>query len=123
MRRASLIYIFILFSSIAHSQLNLARTWATYFGGNTFVITDSERDVYGNIYAIGTVTFNESSGYYSNFTTPGAHLNTLNGGKDGVIAKFSPDGELLWSTYLGTEADDVLYSIALDSSQNVYISG
>lgn len=123
MKTFKFICIFILFSSIAHAQMNLDRTWGTYFGGNTFVITNSERDTYGNIYAIGTVTFNESLGYYNSFTTPGAYQISLNGGKDGIIAKFSAEGELLWSTYLGTEGDDLLYCIALDSSQNVYVSG
>jgi uncharacterized protein (TIGR03437 family) len=43
---------------------------------------------------------------------------------DGFVAKFDPTGtQLLFSTYLGGGYDDAALSIAVDSSNNVYVGG
>lgn len=43
---------------------------------------------------------------------------------DAFVAKFDPTGsQLLYSTFLGGTSDDAALSIALDSSNNVYIGG
>jgi len=39
------------------------------------------------------------------------------------VAKFSPDGKLLWITYIGGACDDQGRGIAVDASGNVYIAG
>lgn len=43
---------------------------------------------------------------------------------DAFVAKLDPTGsQLLFSTFLGGSLDDVAYAVALDSSNNVYVSG
>jgi uncharacterized protein (TIGR03437 family) len=42
---------------------------------------------------------------------------------DAFVAKFSPAGALVFSTYLGGSLDDIGAAIALDSSGNIYVTG
>jgi hypothetical protein len=57
-------------------------------------------------------------------TTLGAYDTTLNGSKDAFIGKMSSDGSnLLYSTFLGSEGDEQVGSIDIDSQGNVYFTG
>jgi hypothetical protein len=74
--------------------------WGTYFGG----------DDYDAIYTIdcdaeGAVYFGGSTSSVSEIATPGAYQSTIVGINEGMVGKFSPDGELVWSTYFGTSSD------------------
>jgi hypothetical protein len=98
--------------------------WCTYLPANTdFVVNalvDSEEsistDASGNIYlAIDTDT-NEG------LATPGAY-QTSSDGESIVLAKFSPDGDLVWSTYVSGDGDEYQGIIAADPDGNVYLSG
>ena len=42
---------------------------------------------------------------------------------DAFITKLEPDGQLNWSTYIGGTNNDGGNSIALDSLNNIYITG
>ncbi len=110
--------------------------YATYLGGQkdeaaTAIAIDSS----GNAYVTGgTISANFP-------TTPGAYQTALRGlggqaGKpycgggsyfnsgDAFVAKLNPAGsQLVFSTYLGGALDDFALTIALDSSQNVYVGG
>ena len=44
-------------------------------------------------------------------------------GGDAFVAKFSPDGALVFSTFLGGSGSDVPSLIAVDAAGSVYISG
>lgn len=48
-----------------------------------------------------------------------------NGGNlDGCIIKFNKDiSKVLWSSYLGGASEDAIYSIAIDSEENIYLAG
>jgi len=47
-----------------------------------------------------------------------------NGLDDGIIFKFSSDGqELLYSTYFGGSGNDIVFDVALDSEGNIIITG
>ena len=88
--------------------------WATFHGG-----TGGERaralvvDPDGFAYVAGWTNSRD-------FPTLQPYDSTFNGGKtvgfggDAFLAKFSPDGVPLWSTYLGGERDDAAMGIALD---------
>lgn len=92
--------------------------WATYLGGGQ---NDSARDMTidaaGNLYMVG------STSSVNNIATTGAHQSTLNATNDALLAKFDGDGNRLWSTYFGGEADDFGQGVALDTFGNVFITG
>ena len=88
--------------------------WA--FGGNAF---DDARavavDHQGNLIVAGT---SFSAGWPS-----GGFDTTWGGEGDAYVAKFSPDGQHLWSTYLGGESDDGAAALAVDDEGYVYVAG
>ena len=55
--------------------------------------------------------------------TTGAAQTTYGGNTDAFIAKFSPDGTLLWCTYFGGSAYDYANALAVDSAGNVVVTG
>ena len=66
----------------------------------------------------------------TNFPTKNPLQAALKGARDVFVAKFSPDGASLYSTYLGGELSPTVgrdeeagYSIAVDALTNVYITG
>ncbi len=61
----------------------------------------------------------------SNFpTTPGAFQPTSGGGYDAFVTRLNASGSaLIYSTYLGGDNSDGGYAIALDASNNAYVTG
>ena len=95
-----------------------SRVWGTYFGGpGDDQGPELKIDGNGNIVLTGRT--NSTSGIASS----GAFQTNNAGGYDAFIAKFSSTGSILWSTYLGGSSDDYGYSTAIDSSNNIYITG
>jgi hypothetical protein len=94
-------------------------TFSTYFGGGEWEhARDVCADAQGNVYMVGG-TFSKDFP-----TTPGAYDRTYNGGKcDGFIAKFSPEGRLLWYTLIGGPYYDRIYAVELDPQGNVVVAG
>ncbi len=73
-------------------------------------------DHLGNVILAGST-------YSNDFPTKNAWDSTHNGANDGFIAKFNSTGSLLWSTYLGASEMDYCYGIAVDSQNNIVVSG
>ena len=48
---------------------------------------------------------------------------SINGGGDVFVAKLSPSGDHIWSTYLGGSGNDWGYGIAVETTGNVLVSG
>jgi hypothetical protein len=93
--------------------------YSTYIGGNdTEQLFSIQVDQYGCAYAGG---FTDSP----NFPMENAYNETFPGGDtSGVILKMDADGnELLYSTYIGSNNDDLIGAINLDSAGNVYAGG
>ncbi|MBI1335814.1 MAG: hypothetical protein GC164_02500 [Phycisphaera sp.] len=92
--------------------------WSTYIGGTSYdgggaVATDTN----GNVYVSGRTSSTES------WVTGGGDTS-FNGDEDAFVAKFSSDGVLQWSTFLGgTTYDNSVTGLAVDTSGNVYVSG
>ena len=92
--------------------------FSTFLGGSLgdeahSVVLDSE----SNVYMIGGVSS-------TNFPMMNAAFGTNTGGFDAFVTKMDPTGTiLLYSTYLGGSNDEFGYGIALDASNNVYVSG
>jgi hypothetical protein len=58
------------------------------------------------------------------FPISNAYQPMNNGSDDGVIIKFSPDGqELLFSTFFGGSAREYIYTVAVDSNDDIIIAG
>ncbi len=92
--------------------------YSTYFGGSGIdTITSLASDKLGNIYLTGE-TFSDD------FPIVNAFQSKSNKGSDAFISKISPDGsQILYSSYLGGNGNDIGNSITLDSLGNIYIVG
>lgn len=105
------------------AQFNYERNWATYFGDENVIVLDSDIDSDGNLYIAGKIRFVDTISLFQ-FATSGAHQTGYGGGSyDGFIAKFSPQGQLVWGTYFGGENYDAIESIVSDKNNALYITG
>ena len=102
------------------------RQWGTFFGGTSNIGgTRIDRlccDNSGNIIVSGYT--DDTSG----MVTTGCHQSSYGGAGgqytgDGIIAKFSPTGSRIWSTYFGGSADDILWAPVCNSSDEIYVVG
>ncbi|NDB76039.1 MAG: hypothetical protein EB141_10415, partial [Verrucomicrobia bacterium] len=71
-------------------------------------------DRFGNVY-VGTV--------FSGTNTLGIPNAVSVGGDDAMIAKFDPQGRLVWAQSFGAAGGDYINGLALDPSQNIYFGG
>lgn len=100
---------------------NHAPLWSTYVGGdqldtNYGIVVDRD----GCILLTGDT--NSSSWVVGGYDT------SFGGTKDAFVAKFSPDGACMWSTYLGGSLADGslqygLCDVAVDNDGNVFVLG
>jgi len=93
-------------------------SYATFLGGGSWDIGCGVAvDKDGNAYVTGYTLS-------SNFPTYNPYQGTLAGTADAFITKLSPAGNVLYySTYLGGNSSDYGYGIALDASNNAYVTG
>ena len=85
--------------------------------GSVFAISTPEfvstkKDLMGNIYSAGIVTYDLSKEY-----------EEKRGKADVIITKLSPKGKVLFSTYLGGSGDDYGTAIDVDKDGNIYVTG
>ena len=92
--------------------------YSTYLGGKV--------DDYGNAIAVD----GSGNAYVAGYTTStnfkvsrGSLQGIAAGGGDGFVTKLDILGKLSYSTYLGGTGADAIQGIALDSSNNAYITG
>ncbi|MCK5265693.1 MAG: hypothetical protein KAR03_08800 [Candidatus Thorarchaeota archaeon] len=103
----------------ANPLIAQASTYSTYFGGSegedaTKVAFDNE----GNTIVIGQTPSDDFP------ITDGALQSTYGGGDwDGFVAKFSPTGDLLYSSYLGGIGYEHVTSVNIDSGNNIVLTG
>ncbi len=78
------------------------------------------RFVSGNCRAIFPLCPGSSGAFFQDTINAG---NFTTGATDGFITKFSTDGQMLWSTYIGGILDDGAGSVITNSQGDVYVSG
>lgn len=87
--------------------------FSTYFGGSQQDNpTAAALDSAGNIWLVGWTTSRD-------FPLKNALQTTLGS----IVAKFSPTGDLLYSTYWGGTGITSAFDLTLDSNDNVYVAG
>jgi len=60
----------------------------------------------------------------NDFPIFGGFQITNKGGQEGCIVKMDNQlSTIIWSSYLGDNADDAIYSLALDNDDNIYVTG
>ncbi|MDP1728215.1 MAG: SBBP repeat-containing protein [Bacteroidota bacterium] len=97
------------------------RLWGTYYGGDNDdygngIVCDKN----GNIFLTGYTT---SDYPVQSIATSGAFQTILSGGPDAIIAKFNASGVRQWGTYYGNVYPDYGCKIAIDSMENLAVSG
>ncbi len=97
-----------------YNKLNVLQ-WVQTFGGTSW--DDSygiDVDSNGNVYVVGYLSsnpiFDGSFNYYANF-------------EDSFIAKLNTMGQYQWIKVFGSQEDDLIYDIKIDSNDNVYTVG
>jgi hypothetical protein len=73
----------------------------------------------GDVYVAGYLS---AAGATFDAITHEVHLSSA-GGTDGFVAKYNPDGQLLWAVSLGGQYDDQATAIAVDPLGDVYVTG
>ncbi len=92
--------------------------YSTYLGGTS---ADGGQaialDAQGNAYVAGYT-------YSANFPTQSAYQGASGGGEDCFVTALDPTGtSLVFSTYLGGSGQDAAFGLALDASDNIYLTG
>ena len=92
--------------------------YSTYLGGSQADVAQSiTLDKSNNVYITG-YTFS------SDFPMASPIQATIGGGADAFVTELNSSGSALtFSTFLGGTGDDRSYGIALDGSQNIYVTG
>lgn len=124
--------LIIVFSSFSQSNSNYHKTWGTYFGGQGTRIVNSVVDSENNIIVAGIIIGGNTNAlqdeaYYNQFATilnPTYLYNpsivSLSGtySYQSIIAKFSPNGDLLQSLYLPME----IFFMKINKEGEIFIS-
>ncbi len=102
--------------------------YASYLGGSDFEQSrDLAVDKEGNVYITGGTSssdFPVSSGVYQQIYDNRGSGTVGNWGPMSVfVSKFSADGDLIWSTFIGGPSYDRAYAIEVDDTGKVYIGG
>lgn len=109
--------------AIEHSITIDPYVFSTYFGGTKYDFSrDMVLDGAGNIYITGftsSLNFPTTSGVYSREL-----MSSQWDYPDVFVSKFTPNADsLIFSTYIGGLGDDYGEGIALDDSNNIYVTG
>ncbi len=113
------VFFLILFAGFSATNVRgQTLNYSTYLGGSGI---DSSEDLAvdsnGNVYVIGWTSS-------INFPVINAIQNAYGGGdRDVFVTKYSPEGNVIYSTFLGGSGRDEGQAVAVDSFGNAYITG
>jgi hypothetical protein len=90
--------------------------FSTYFGGSgADLLRDMTVDAEGNVYVAGV------AGSADFPRTPGEIPGHAD--KGAMVAKFGPDGKLIWSKVVGGDPSSYFYTVKVDRTGSVYVAG
>ena len=104
---------------ISKFSSNGSLIWSSFLGGNGGDVgTAIEADLRNNLIVIGVT-------YSTNFPTLNAYDPEYSRYNDAFISKFSPDGLLIWSTYLGgtSNTGETASDLTIMSQNEILITG
>lgn len=99
--------------------------WSTFFGGVNYDRAYAiEVDSQGSVYIAGRAGsgFPTTSGALQRTFGGDTSPNGAYGTQDGFAAKFDSNGQLVWSTYIGSSWRDFVRDLDIDSAGNVYLA-
>jgi hypothetical protein len=101
--------------------------WATYFDGTSFdrgqsIALDSSNNIYiTGVYSSTTIiTLQNVSG---NTQTPSLVKLPVSGSSAAFLVKYNLSGQVQWATYIDGAGNEIGYSIGINPSNNIYITG
>ena len=74
-------------------------------------------------YANGVAIDSNNNVYITGYTSGSLDTNATAGGVDAFLVKYDSSGNKQWTRQLGTNKSDYANGVAIDSSNNVYITG
>jgi hypothetical protein len=101
---------------VIHLNTNGTILWAKSFGG-----PGTDRGEEGNADAQGNIIV--TSVFQSGAILNGSPLNSPGGAFNGLIIKYDPSGNILWSINLNTTGDAEVYGCGIDNTGNIVVSG
>jgi hypothetical protein len=106
--------LFLLFNLHIHAQ-NISVEWFTNAGGENFdAIYNMQQDAEENIILTGVISGNA---YFEDHKIGTAEKNGI------YIAKYSPDGELIWIKHIQSSGEVSSESLSLSNKGEIYICG
>ena len=94
----------------------------TKFNSSGNEVWSSQIGTSGGDYSYSVAVDASGNSYISGYTS-GVLGSSSAGGYDAFLTKFDSSGSELWTQQIGTLSSDKSYSVAVDASGNVYISG
>jgi hypothetical protein len=94
------------------------RVFATYYGG-----TDDETMRRMSIDHNGDVLLVGHTSSDSGIATAGTYQTIFKGAADLCLSKWSPNGQLIWGSYLGGSSEDHGRSVTVDKDNFIYVNG
>jgi len=77
----------------------------------------------GEDVAIGVAVDSSGNSYVTGYTDGGLDGNSSSGKKDFFLIKYNSSGTKEWTKQEGSSGDDYAYGVAVDSSDNIYVTG
>jgi gliding motility-associated-like protein len=122
---ALLLGLLLSIAAWGQTTITAERSWISYLGGEgDDQVLCVALDAFGHVYVVGRTAGGLLLG---NDTTGQSGLTHqavfAGGGSDAFLAKFAPQGSVLWMTYFGGEGDDEAVAVVVTEMDGVYLVG
>ncbi|HWY11678.1 MAG TPA: T9SS type A sorting domain-containing protein [Bacteroidia bacterium] len=116
------------------SRSTFTTTWSTYIGSTMTTysaptsssawdfIYDINVNINDDIYMVGSSAGSDYTVNAGVGVSPNTYTQTTNFAPDGIITRFSNQGRIMWSSYFGSNFEDVFYRIKTRGT-DVYLCG